>query len=373
MKTRIDYGNDNINTIHFIRLEFNLTDTIKKFQKSTLLTFTQEIFQFHGVSEAHAIKWAEVLIWANLRGVDSHGILRMPVYVDYLKAGIINANPTFKLDPLTGAIARLDADLGPGPIALMEAMDVAIGKAEEFNIGWCTICNMTHAGAVGYFALQAAKAGLAGLVMTASQPMMAYPGTSKNVVSTNPISIAVPGDKHPPLVIDMSTSTVGMGKVLEARDSQKRIPLDWGLNKNGESTSDPNEVAVLSPLGGAKGAGLSLMIECLTSLAVNNPLIEPVLRTGSALEGRPINGVAIAIDVKMFGNQENFGEEIDALAFQLKALPRTKGVDEIFAPGERGDAVLAERTANGIPLPDGTLGHLRQISEECCINFPEPI
>jgi ureidoglycolate dehydrogenase (NAD+) len=354
-------------------LEFNLTKITKKYHQHMLLKFVQEIFQYYGVSRDHALKWAEVLIWANLRGVDSHGVLRIPVYVDYLQTGIINAQPDMKLDPLTGAIARLDADLGPGPIALIYAMDEAIKKAKKFNIGWCTVCNMTHAGAVGYFALQAAKAGLAGLVMTASQPMMAYPGSTKNVVSTNPLAIAIPGDKHSPLLLDMSTSTVGMGKVLQAQDSGKKIPFDWGLNEKGQPTSDPNKVAVLSPLGGAKGAGLSLMIECLTSLAVNNPLIEPVLKTGSALEGRPINGVAIAVNVEMFGDKESYKEQVDALAAQIKNLPKAEGVDQIFAPGERGDSILAIRKAEGIPLPDGTLDRLRPIGENCGVKLPEPI
>ena len=182
---------------------------------------------------------------------------------------------------------------------------------------------MTHAGAVGYFALRAAKAGLAGLVMTASQPMMAYPGSTKNVVSTNPIAIAVPGDQHSPLLLDMSTSTVGMGKVYQAQDSGREIPLDWGLDDQGQPTSDPNKVTVLSPLGGAKGAGLSLMIECLTSLAVNNPLIEPVLRTGAALKGRPINGVAIAVDLAIFGDKDSYWEQVDALAAQLKRIAQS--------------------------------------------------
>ena len=354
-------------------MEVDLTKTIKKYHKLTLLKFTQEVFQYYGVSTAHAEAWAQVLIWANLRGVDSHGILRIPVYADYLKTGIINPKPNIKLDPLTGAIARLDADLGPGPIALTTAMQEAISKASQFNIGWCTICNMTHAGAVGYFALQAAKSGLAGLVMTASQPMMAYPGSTKNVVSTNPIAIAVPGNKHSPLLLDMSTSTVGMGKIIQAQDSGQEIPLDWGLNDKGEPTSDPNEVTVLSPLGGAKGAGLSLMIECLTSLAVTNPLIEPVLRTGSLLKGRPINGVAIAVNVEMFGDKKTYREQVDQLALQIKNLPKAKGVEQIFAPGERGDTILERRLNGGVPLPDGTLDRLRPISEECGVKLPEPI
>ena len=350
-----------------------MTDNPKKYHRLDLSEFAQKVFQHYGVSEADALTWAEVLIWANLRGVDSHGVLRIPIYVDHLKAGIIEAQPDIKIDPLTGAIARLDADLAPGPVALKIAMEKAIEKASEFNLGWCTVSNMTHAGAVGFFALQAAKVGLAGLVMTASQPMMAYPGSTKNVVSTNPIAIAVPGNDHSPLLLDMSTSTVGMGKVLQARDRGSYIPTDWGLDDMGQPTSDPNKLSVLSPLGGAKGAGLSLMIECLTSLAVNNPLIEPVLRTGSGLIGRPINGVAIAVDVAIFGDKEGYTKQVDALAMQINNLPKAKGIDQVFAPGERGDSILELREVEGIPLPDGTLDRLAPIAEECGLKMPQLI
>ena len=115
------------------------------------------------------------------------------------------------------------------------------------------------------------------------------------------------------------------------------------------------------------------MIECLTSLAVNNPLIEPVLKTGLAMEGRPINGVAIAVNVEMFGDKESYKEQVDALAAQIRNLPKAEGVDQIFAPGERGDSVLAIRKADGIPLPDGTLDRLRPIGENCGVKLPEPI
>jgi ureidoglycolate dehydrogenase (NAD+) len=250
-------------------------------------------------------------------------------------------------------------------------MEEAIRKAGDFNIGWCTISNMTHAGAVGYYALKAAKAGLAGIVMTASQPMMAYPGSTKNIVSTNPIAMAIPGHSHPPLLLDMSTSTVGMGKVLQAQDSGEQIPLDWGIDSNGQPTSDPNKVSVLSPLGGAKGAGLSLMIECLTSLAVSNPLIEPVLRTNLPLNGRPINGVAIAVDIKIFGEKGAYMLLVDQLAEQINKAPKAPGIEQIFAPGERGDAILALRQKEGIPLTDGTLNRLRPIAEQCGIMLPK--
>ncbi|MBT3990525.1 MAG: Ldh family oxidoreductase, partial [Rhodospirillaceae bacterium] len=133
-----------------------------------------------------------------------------------------------------------------------------------------------------------------------------------------------------------------------------------------------NEVTVLQPLGGAKGSSLSLMIECLTSLAVNNPLVEPVLRQGHDLDGRPINGLALAVDIGMFGDIKTYRAQIDALAEQITDLPKADGVDNIYAPGERGDAIKAEREAGGIPLPDGTLERLKPVAEKLGVRMPAP-
>ncbi|MBT5429310.1 MAG: Ldh family oxidoreductase [Rhodospirillaceae bacterium] len=347
-----------------------MSNEFKKVKSEELISFATNVFQFYGLNYSNSRLWAEVLVWANLRGVDSHGVLRIPLYTEYLEKGIINSTPNLKLNPLSGAIARLDSDLAPGPVALKKGMEVALSKAEEFNIGWCAISNMTHAGAVGYFSLLASKRGFAGIVMTASQPMMAYPGTHENVVSTNPISISIPGHLHSPLLLDMSTSTVGMGKVLQARDSGEKIPNDWGLDKRGNPTTDPNKLNVLSPLGGAKGAGLSLMIECLTSLAVNNPIIEPVLRTGTPLSGRPINGVAIALDISMFGEKDLVKKQVDDLVNQLHLVGKSEGVKNIYAPGERGDAVKTHRQKYGIPLAMGTIQRLKVVANNCDLTLP---
>ena len=347
-----------------------MTKELKTVKSGELISFATKVFQFYGLNYADSALWAEVLVWANLRGVDSHGVLRIPLYTEYLEKGIINSTPNLQVDPLSGAIAKLHSDLAPGPVALKKGMEEAISKAEEFNLGWCAISNMTHAGAIGFFSLLAAEKGFAGIVMTASQPMMAYPGTHKNVVSTNPIAISIPGNLHPPLLLDMSTSTVGMGKVLQARDSGEKIPNDWGLDNRGNSTTDPNELKVLSPLGGAKGAGLSLMIECLTSLAVNNPIIEPVLRTGAPLNGRPINGVAIALDISMFGEKDLVGKQVDDLVKQLHSVGKSEGVKNIYAPGERGDAIKTKRQKSGIPLATGTIQRLKEVAIKCNVKIP---
>ena len=154
-----------------------MDEGVKKYNYKELGKFSQAVFQYYGVGKKDSNIWSDVLVWANLRGVDSHGILRIPTYVEYLKADIINANPNIDVNLLNGATARLDADLAPGPVALDLAMQTSIEKANEFNVGWCAVSHLTHAGAVGYFSLKAARVDMIGIVMTASQPMMAYPGS----------------------------------------------------------------------------------------------------------------------------------------------------------------------------------------------------
>jgi len=332
--------------------------------KAELLDFAVRIFTALKVSEPHARLWAEVLVWADLRSVSSHGVMRIPAYADYIRMGEYNPVPAMRVKRLGGAAAMLDADLAPGPVAMTAAMDEAMAIARSHHVGWCVARNITHPGAIGYFALAAAKAGFAGIAMCASQPMMAYHGTRVAAVSTNPIAIAVPGDAHAPLVLDMSTAEVAMGKIMNARAAGRPIPPNWGLDAQGHATTDPNKVAVLQPMSGAKGSGLSLMIECLTSLFATNPLIEPVLRSGRPLRGRPMNGLTLAVDPGAFGDIGLFRANVDALIAAIATLPRADGVERLFLPGERGDSVLLEREANGIPLPPKTVQDLNTLAGE---------
>jgi ureidoglycolate dehydrogenase (NAD+) len=141
---------------------------------SDLHHFASALFAAAGVAPAMADEWAKSLVWANLRGVDSHGVLRIPGYIERLKTKAINPAPEMRVEQRSGAVAILEADRAPGAVAMAKAMDEAIARAREVHVGWCAARNITHAGAVGYFALRAANAGMAGIVMSASGPMMAY-------------------------------------------------------------------------------------------------------------------------------------------------------------------------------------------------------
>jgi ureidoglycolate dehydrogenase (NAD+) len=322
--------------------------------KAELSAFVSAIFVAAGLSPAHAEQWTGMLIWANLRGVDSHGVIRIPRYLDLLRKKSINPNPNMRLERKAGAIAVLEADRAPGAVAMTRAMTEAIERAREVHIGWCGARNITHSGAIGYFALQAAEAGMAGIVMSASGPMMAYPGARVSGVSTNPLAIAVPTKNRRPYLIDMSTATVANGKIMGAKDKGEKVPLGWGLDAQGRDTTDPRAIATLLPMGGAKGAGLSFMIECLCSLALSNPRVAPALESGAGTDDPFLNGVAIVIDLAAFGDFDMFTREADRLGDAIVKLPRANGVERILLPGERGDSIMAEREISGIPVPRGT-------------------
>ena len=211
-----------------------------------------------------ADEWAKSLVWANLRGVNSHGVLRIPSYVDRLKKKLINPTPNMRVEIRAGAIAVLDADRAPGAVAMSRAMEEALDRAREVHIGWCAARNITHAGAIGYFALQAARAGMAGIVMSASGPMMAYHGAKVSGVSSNPLAIAFPAKSRPPLLLDMSTSNVAMGKTTSARDAGRDIPLGWGMDAEGRRHHRPQ--AGDDPAASGRPEGLGSVLHDRVSL-----------------------------------------------------------------------------------------------------------
>jgi ureidoglycolate dehydrogenase (NAD+) len=188
-----------------------------------------------------------------------------------------------------------------------------------------------------------------------------YHGSRAAGVSTSPISIAVPGGE--PIVLDMATSIVSMGKLNQAKKSGKPIPEGWALDAQGRPTTDPHSAQTPLAMGEAKGSGLSFMVECLASLIASNPLL------AESLEGTPEggrhrqNGFVIAIDLAPFGDPENFRREVDRLVKALKALPRAEGTQEILMPGERGARTLRERSRDGIPLPGAVYGELRALAD----------
>jgi ureidoglycolate dehydrogenase (NAD+) len=283
----------------------------------------------------------------------------------------MNPRPEIRVEKETPATLVIEADCAFGPVVTTFAMARVIEKAKAVGIGWAFLRNTTHQGAMGYYPLMAAKEGMAGLALVCSPPNMAPYGARAAGVHNSPIAIAVPGKRHPPLVLDMATSIAAGGKLRLAIDKGIPIPAGWALDRDGRPTTDPHLAAILMPFGGAKGSGLALMFECLSSLMVGNPLLSPALLTGQNAGRTLQNGVVAAIDIGAFTDVERYKEEIDTLIQALKALPRAEGTDEILVPGEPEDRVYADRVRHGIPLPEGTLRNLQKVAQRFEIPMPE--
>jgi ureidoglycolate dehydrogenase (NAD+) len=334
-----------------------------------LRAFSASLLQAGGFAPDHAAQTADLLVWANLRGADSHGVLRIPRYVEMIELGIINSKPELRFVSEFGATAVLDADRAPGAAGMAMAAEKAMALAPVSGIGWCSARNITHAGAVGYFAHQVSRAGLIGIAMTASKPLMIYAGSRAEGVSTNPIAIAAPtGNPERPILLDMSTAAVALGKIMAARDSGRPIPTGWGVDANGADTTDPKLVKAVLPMAGPKGSGLSLMIEILSSLLVANPIISASL---NGVEDVPFNGLVMAIDPRAFGDKIGFIQAVDELSRAIKDLPAVSENGEVLLPGERGFAERDKRTAEGIPLAAGTLSRLVELAARKSVTVPD--
>ena len=339
--------------------------------KAELTAFVAAIFAAVGLSKEHATEWAKMLVWANLRGTDSHGIIRIPRYIDLINAKSINAAPDIRVERKPGSAAVvLEADRAPSAVALTRAVAEAITVARDVGVGWCAARHLTHTGAIGYFALQAAEAGFAGIVMSASGPMMIYPGSRVAAVSSNPIAFAIPRQGGQPYLLDFSTGVVANGKIMGAADRGEAIPTGWGVDKDGRDTTDPKKVENVLPMAGIKGAGLSFMIECLTSLLLSEPRIAPDLESWAIGDDPFLNGSVIAIDPGAFGDRDRFLREAERLGTAIAGLARAEGVKKIMLPGERGDAIRAEREATGIPIPKGTWQRIAKAAQAVGVTPP---
>jgi LDH2 family malate/lactate/ureidoglycolate dehydrogenase len=335
-----------------------------------LQEFTKGVFIAAGVPSEDAALEAEVLVWANLRGVDSHGVLRIPWYLELIARGDMNPRPQIRVEKETVATVLIDGDRALGPVVTTVAMRRAIDKARAAGIGWAVIRNTTHQGAMAYYALMAVEAGMAGIAIVCSPPNMAPFGARVAGVHNSPISIAVPAGRHRPLCIDMATSVAAGGKLSLARDKGVPLPPGWALDDAGQPTTDANRAKILLPFGGPKGSGLAMMFETLTSLMVGNPLLGPALFGESGAGRHRQNSVVAAIDIGAFTDLAAYRAEVDRLIDGLRALPRAEGVAEVLVPGEPEDRSAEERRRRGIPLPGGTVENLRSVAARFRVPLP---
>lgn len=330
-----------------------------------LIRFVTAIFSATGMRMVDAETVAEVLVWANERGIDSHGVSRIPGYLTEIKKGGFNATAQPLTRQLLPATFMMDCNRAAGPVCMMRAAALAIEVANKFGVGVGLLSDPHHLGAIGRYVQWVAERGCPALVILAGLPFMAYHGAKMASMGTSPIAIGIPGPdpQDAPLVLDMATSVTAVGRIRQAAAEGKTIPEGVAIDADGKPTTDAGQAAAVLPLGGAKGSGLSLMFECLTGILAGTPIIAPLggIRGAKA----PIqNAMIIVFNVTNFRPLADYRRDIQQLKEVVKALPRRDGFSELLLPGERGDREAELRRRTGIPLPVKLWTELGNLAQE---------
>jgi LDH2 family malate/lactate/ureidoglycolate dehydrogenase len=332
------------------------------------------IFAARGTTDAAAV--ADALVWANLRGIDSHGVSRVPRYLELFDKGESAPDAVPTVQRPRAAVAIVDAHGAPGPVAMNRAVAEAMSGARECGIGWASVRGTVHTGAIGYYTSQAADAGMAAVGVVAGVPNMAYAGARGAAVATRAAAAppgggggAAPPPPPPTVLLDMATAVMALGRIAQLKAAGKELPPGVAVTREGEPTTDPALAAVPLPVGGPKGSGMSLVFELLASGLAANPIV-PAYHAGDRRHRQ--NGFILAVDVSAFGDPGEFTSGVDATVDAIKALPPGDGVAEVLVPGERGYRTEAERRAAGIPLGPKVWRELTGAATSLGVPVPDP-
>ncbi|HSB79391.1 MAG TPA: Ldh family oxidoreductase [Candidatus Methylomirabilis sp.] len=318
-----------------------------------------------GLRETHAALVAESLLFADLRGVGSHGVVRLSSYLDRVHAGVMQVDPEMKLVRDNPASGLLDACNGFGQIAGARAMDIAIKKAEDSGASIVAVKDSNHFGVAAFYAMRAVAARMIGVVLTNASPAMTPYNAKKRLLGTNPLAVAIPAGSQKPIVLDMSTSMVARGKIrLVAARPGEKIPLGWAVDADGRPTDNPVEAlkGSLTPIGGPKGAGLSLIIDLLCGALTGTALTGEVKNITDTSGPSRTGHMFVAINVAKFIDTLTFAQSIDTISQGIKALPSADGTP-VYLPGEIEFNLEAKRRVEGIPLAMDVIETLNRLGE----------
>jgi ureidoglycolate dehydrogenase (NAD+) len=346
-----------------------LHSNVKLVDEAGIHVLITRLLQAKGLSPTHAATVADVVTWAEARGIESHGLIRVPQYLQFIDSGELDptAFPSLELD--LGAACLVKGNACAGPVAMMEAVRLAAERARNFGIGMTVVGRTTHTGAIGCYAESAARQDLAAIVFSAGPPSMAYHGARVPSLSTAPIAIAVPGGAGGATVLDMATSIVANGRLKLAKDRGEAIPEGWALDRNGKPTTDPGEAVIPLPLGGPKGAGLAFMFESLAGILAASPILSEMVGPDGRRRHMH-NGTVILIDVGRFRPMAEFRSDIEKLAAILKDLPLQEGHEEIRLPGERSARAALEHKTGGVPISGDTWSKLAAVCDDLTVAMP---
>ncbi|MDF2959950.1 MAG: putative oxidoreductase YjmC [Paenibacillus sp.] len=349
-----------------------MTETVA-INSKRLEHFVHQVFANAGVPDNYAHIIAESLVQADLRGVDSHGVVRTKIYLERLEAGMVDPHADVEVVTETEAMALIDGHNNFGAVIGSKALDLSLQRSKQYGASIVGVKHSNHFGTCAYFALKAVQQDCALLVMSNASQTMPPTGGIRPFIGTNPLAVGVPAGEELPFILDMATSVVARGKIIVSAQKDESIPHGWAIDKDGNPTTDPNKALVGSvlPVGGAKGYGLSMFIDILSGVLTGagygkyvNNMYE------NWQQPQNVGHLFIAIDINRFLPIDLFKARMDMYIRELKAEPKAPGVQEILIPGEIEHRLTIERQLNGILLPAKLIQELKEIGERYGVNFP---
>lgn len=323
------------------------------FRAEELRRFGEDCLVARGLSEADARRVADGLVEADLRGVSSHGVSRVPIYCERLRRGLVNPAPHITATRKTPVTVLVDGDDGMGFVVAHRAMNEAIAMARESGLGLAVAKRSTHYGMAALYVLQAMEADMISLVFTNSSPALPVWGGRSKLLGSAPLAAGAPGGRMGPYVLDMAMTVIARGKIRLAAQRGEPIPTGLALDSEGRPTTDPAKAfeGVCLPFGGHKGAGLAMLMDILggvfTGAAFAGDVVNPYLDFSGV---QNVGHFFLAIRPDLFMSMEDYRARMDTLVERVKACPRAEGFDEILMPGEPEARTRAARLETGIPL-----------------------
>jgi ureidoglycolate dehydrogenase (NAD+) len=347
-----------------------------RYAPAALRAFCAQALERAGARPDDAAVTADGLVAADLRGVHSHGVLRVGIYADRLRSGSINPRAELAVVRDGGAVVVADAQAGLGIAMAVRAMDLAIARARANGVAAVGVRNGNHCGMLAYLAMRALAAGAVGIAASNGDAQVAPWGARAKFLGTNPLAVAVPAREEPPVVLDMATSVVAHGRIKAASERGEAIPPDWAVDSEGRPTTDPSQAlaGALVAFGGPKGSGISILIDLLAGLLPggrSGPEIVPLYQRLDQPQG--VGHLLVALQVEAFEPLEVFGARVDETVRKIRALPPPPGASRPFLPGELEHLRAEEYRAHGIPLPADALGELARMAAALGLTPPRPL
>ena len=313
-----------------------------------------------GVPDEIAEETANHLTYADLRGVHSHGAVRVEYYSERAAKGGVNLKPNLRFEKTGESTGILHGDNAQGHYVANEAIPYAVEMAKKTGVSVVGIAKCSHTGTLSYYVNKIAEENLFAVAMCQSDPMAVPTGGAEVFYGTNPLAFAAPRNDGPPVCFDMATTVQAWGKVLDARSKGRSIPDDWAVDYYGVPTTDPHNVSALVPIAGAKGYGLMMLVDMLSGVLLGVPYGKHVSSMYADLsKGRDLGQTFIVIDPERFVGLEKFKATVDATVNDLHNVRPAKGYDQVFYPGERGLIRYQNHLKNGVEIPEEIVNYLK--------------